>query len=150
MAVDHLAVSSSAVPAHRRRAFEVTALIATAGVVAALVGVAVLAIPVRSPLQDCGSPFAFLYDGRTDVTGDPARPPEGASPADVKATNARPCRPRVADRARPAAALLGVGTTFALGATVTETVIRWRARRRSNRRPPVGSLAADAQDPARE
>lgn len=113
-----------------------TAWVATAGLVAALIGVALLARPVQAPLQDCGSVYGFLRDGRVDVYGDPDNPPAGASKADVEANNAEPCRPRVADAALPSAVLIPLGTVVALVAAVVEAVARYRLRRR--RRLPPG------------
>ncbi len=110
-----------------------TAAVATVAVVAVMAGLVILAVPVRSPLQDCGTSFAFLLNGRIDLYGDPANPPKGATRADVEATNAKPCRPRVADRAKPAAVLIIGGLLIALAAALVEVVARWGDRRR--RRP---------------
>jgi hypothetical protein len=119
----------------RPRLLDVTAIVAALGVLAALAGVIVLALPVRSPLQDCGSTFSFLYDGRTDTLGDPANPPKGATKADVEATNARPCRPRVAARAKVAAILLLGGLAVAFGSIIVEVGARIVLRRRSANHP---------------
>ena len=111
-----------------------TALVATVGVVVALVGVGVLALPVHSPLQDCGSTFSFLYDGRTDVMGDPANPPKGHTRAEVEATNRTPCRPRVADRAQVAGGLLLSGLLVAVVASGVEMTVRLGSQRGQRRR----------------
>jgi len=121
---------------HRRDILAVVAPLATLGVLTALVGVVILALPVRSPLQDCGTAFGFLMDGRTDVYGDPANPPQGATAADVEAANARPCRPRVADRGRPAAVAILGGLIVATTAAATEVGVRWRRSRHRQRSRP--------------
>lgn len=118
----------------RREVLGATAPLATLGVVVALVGVAILALPVHSPLQDCGTAFGFLVDGRVDVYGDPANPPEGLTRAEVEATNAKPCRPRVADRARPAAVAILSGLVLAVAAAIVEIVVRWRRASGRSRR----------------
>lgn len=113
-----------------------TAWVATVGLILALVGVGLLARPVRTPLQDCGSVYGFLRNGRVDVLGDPANPPEGATKADVVSTNASPCRHRVAAAARPSAVLIPVGTLVALVAVLVEVVARFGLRRRRRRTLP--------------
>ena len=114
-----------------------TAPLATVGVLAAVLGLAILAVPVRTPLQDCGTSFAFLIDGRTDVYGDPTDPPGGATKADVESNNAKACRARVADRAKPAAFLIPGGVLLAVVAAIAEVVIRLsRAPRRPRSTPP--------------
>lgn len=139
--VDPIAVAPLAAgPPSRRGVLSFTAPLATLGVLAALVGVVLLALPVHSPLQDCGSSFGFLIDGRSDLFGDPAAPPKGASRADVEATNARPCRPRVATRAKPAAFLIPGGVVAGVGAATTEVAVRWRRSRRRGRGPPSSAL----------
>lgn len=117
-----------------------TALVATIGLLAAIVGIALLARTVHSPLQDCGTVYGFLRYGRTDVSADPANPPKGVSRAQVDATNAKPCRPRVADRARPSAALILGGTAMALAASLTEAIARGVARRRRRRSTSLGDF----------
>jgi hypothetical protein len=110
--------------ARRPRLLDVTAIVAALAMVTTLAGVAVLALPVHSPLQDCGSSFAFLYHGRTDTFGDPANPPPGKTKAQVRATALRPCRPRVAQRAVLAAELLLGGLLVAIIALMVEVVVR--------------------------
>ena len=114
----------------RPRLLDLTAVVAALGVVIALAGVGVLALPVRTPLQDCGSSFTFLYDGRTNTLGDPDHPPKGITKAQVLATNAKPCRPRVADRAITAAELILGGLALAIVTVLVEVVIRQVVRRR--------------------
>ncbi|MCU1357558.1 MAG: hypothetical protein JWM89_2976 [Acidimicrobiales bacterium] len=121
-------------PGPRRGVLRWTALVATIGVVVALAGVGVLALPVHSPLQDCGSTFSFLYDGRTDVMGDPANPPKGHTRAEVEATNRTPCRPRVADRAEVAGGLLLGGLLVAVVASGIEMTVRLGSQRGRRRR----------------
>lgn len=113
-----------------------TAVVATVGVVVALVGLALLARPVSTPVQDCGTAMAFLLDGRTNVVADPANPPAGISAAQARSNNERPCRARVADTARPGAIALAAGTVTAIGALGVEASIRGldRYRRRRRRR----------------
>lgn len=112
-----------------------TAAVATVGLLLAFIGLALLARTVQTPLQDCGSVYGFLRNGRVDVFGDPANPPAGVTEAEVEATNAKPCRPRVADAARPSAVLIPVGTLVAVAAVITEVIARLGMRRR-HRRPP--------------
>ncbi len=109
---------------------------ATAGLILALVGVGLLARTVHTPLQDCGSVYGFLRNGRVNVVGDPANPPTGATKADVEATNASPCRHRVAAAALPSAVLIPLGTLVALIAVLVEVVARFGLRRRRRRAPP--------------
>lgn len=116
-----------------------TALVATIGVLSAVVGIALLARTVHTPLQDCGTVYGFLRYGRTDVLADPANPPKGVSRAQVEATNAKPCRPRVAERARPSAALILGGTAAALAALLAEATTRGVDRRHRRQRAPLGA-----------
>jgi hypothetical protein len=112
------------------------------GQIAALVGVGLLARTVHTPLQDCGSLYGFLRYGRADVLGDPANPPQGVTKAEVKATNASPCRHRVAAAALPSAVLIPAGTLVALIAVIVEVVARYGLRRR--RRVPPGAVPTSA------
>lgn len=117
----------------RPRLLDVTAVVAALGALAALLGVAVLAVPVHSPIQDCGTPFGFLKDGRVDRPADPADPPAGTTAAQVRAAAREGCHDRVVDRAQVAAVLLGGGMAVALGALTVEVVARIRAHRRRRR-----------------
>lgn len=116
----------------RPRLLDATAIAATVGVVAALVGVVALALPVQSPIQDCGTTFAFLREGRLDTYADPADPPKGTTRAEVEAAMAKPCRDRAADRARTAAYALAGGLMVVIGAVLVEVVARARLRRHRN------------------
>jgi hypothetical protein len=111
-----------------------TPVIATIGVLVALVGFALLLRPVETPVQDCGTAVGFLLDGRVNVFADPSAPPDGLSEAEVLDNNERPCRVRAADAARPALLLVIAGTVSAVGAVVAELVVRglrWRRRHRA-------------------
>jgi hypothetical protein len=116
-----------------------TAVIATVGVVVALIGLALLFRPVSTPTQDCGTSIGFLLDGRVNVFVSETDPPKGITPAEAKANNAEPCRDRVAQRTKPAAVLFGAGMVAAIGAALTEMAVRGRAwlRRRKQRRTAV-------------
>ena len=114
----------------RPRRLDLTAWLASLGVLIALSGVVVLALPVHTPIHDCGSTFAYLYDGRYEPPTDPAKPPKGHTAAQVRRANAKPCRPRVADRAVLAAELILPGLALSLVAAGAEIVIRFRLRRR--------------------
>jgi hypothetical protein len=105
-------------------------------VLVALLGLAVMARPVETPTQDCGSGIVFLLDGRTNEFVDPADPPSGATAEDATANNERPCRERVAASARPGAVMLGTGLLVALAAVVVEVAgrgVAWRRRVRTRR-----------------
>ncbi len=111
--------------------FRISALVATIGVVIALVGIALMLRPVSTPVQDCGTALGFLLDGGVNEFADPTDPPEGLTAAEVSDNNTRPCRERVADTARPGLALFLAGTLGATGAAVTEVTARgWRWHRR--------------------
>jgi len=123
-----------------------TAVIATIGVVVALVGVAILLLPVQTPTQDCGTSLGYLLDGRVDVLVSETDPPAGITPAEAKANNANPCRERVADRTKPAAVLIGAGLVAALGAALVEGTIRfltWRKRGARRTGPDVATEPTD-------
>ena len=116
--------------------FRATAVIATIGVVVALVGLAMLLRPVTTPTQDCGTSLAFLLEGRVNEFVSVDDPPAGVSAADAEANNAEPCRVRVGERAKPAGVLLLAGLTAAIGAAVVELSVRgagWWKRRRVGR-----------------
>lgn len=118
-----------------------TAVIATIGVVVALIGLGLMLRTVSTPTQDCGTSLAFLLQGRVNVFVSVDDPPEGITSAEAEANNAEPCRDRVADQVKPAAVLFVAGLIAAVGAALTEVVIRsvgWLRRRKAAR-------AADAQ-----
>lgn len=123
-----------------------TAVIATIGVVVALLGIGILLLPVSTPTQDCGTSLGFLLDGRVNEFVSVDDPPAGITPAEALANNETPCRDRVADRVKPAAVLIGAGLVAALGATVAEITIRL-LRRSKRRRPPIGATTARAEAP---
>jgi hypothetical protein len=111
--------------------FRTTALVATIGVVVALIGIAVMARPVSTPVQDCGSALVFLLDGGVNEFADPTDPPAGLTSAEVTDNNTRPCRERVADTARPGLVAFLAGTLIATAAAITEVSARgWRWHRR--------------------
>lgn len=108
-----------------------TALIATVGVVSALVGLLLVIRPIETPALDCGTALGVLLDGRPDEFLDPDDPPEGVTAAEAEASNDNPCRKRAAAAARPAAAMVAAGLLAALGALVVEVIDRalaWRHR----------------------
>ena len=116
---------------------KVTAIVATIGVVVALVGLLSLLRPVSTPTQDCGTVAGFLLDGRSNVYIDPNDLPKGVTAAEAKANNAHPCRERVADQTKPGAVVLLGGLTVAVGAALVEMTARglaWRRRRRARPR----------------
>jgi hypothetical protein len=162
------ATPAPAAPAHGRAdapaptgVLRVTAIIATVGVVAALLGLLLMLRPVTTPTQDCGTSIGFLLDGRVNEFVDEQDPPEGVTAAEAKANNADPCRDRVAERAKPAGILIAGGVLVALVATLVEVGDRglaWRRRRRARSAAPSESsassedaasqVAAPASDPA--
>lgn len=113
------------------RAQQGTAIVATIGVVLALVGLLLSLRPVSTPTQDCGATLGFLLDGRTNEYVDPSDLPKGVTEAEATSNNERPCRERVADAAKPAFGLLGVGLLVGVTAALLEIVSRglaWRTR----------------------
>ncbi len=108
-------------------------MIATVGVIVAIVGLVALARPVETPVQDCGTAIGFLLDGRVNVYANPAAPPEGLTAEEVTANNERPCRVRVAATARPGAILVAAGVAAAVIALVSEVTARILLRRRRHR-----------------
>jgi len=129
---------------------EATAIIAAIGVVVALIGLGILLLPVTTPTQDCGTSAGFLLGGRVDQMVSETDPPAGVTAAEAKANNASPCRERVADRAKPAALLLGTGLIAALGAALAEMAIRLvrRSKRRRAGAAPQPRAADDRSAPA--
>jgi hypothetical protein len=111
----------------------VTAIVATVGVVVALLGIALSTRTVHSPIQDCGSAARFLLDGRSDVFADPGDPDDGFTRAQAEAGNARGCRARVADAIRVPAYLATGGLGLAVVAGITEAVARSWGRHRRRR-----------------
>lgn len=138
------AVAPTVAPATARPAphglLRATAIIATVGVVVALGGLVLLLRPVSTPTQDCGTSLAFLLGGRVDQFVSETDPPKGTTPAEAKANNARPCRERVADQAKPAGVLIASGLLAAIIAVAIEVAVRgtawWRRRHR-----PAGPVA---------
>lgn len=114
-----------------RRLARVTPAVAVAGVVLALVGLAVAFAPLRTPVQDCGTAGTFLLDGRVDVAVDVAHPPKGVTRAEARSHAADPCQERAADRARPAAMAIFAGTLAGLAAAAVEVLARLRWHRRA-------------------
>ncbi len=108
----------------------VAPVVALVGLVLVAVGLVIGLRPLRTPIQDCGTSFGFLLDGRLDQFGDPDNPPRGTTEAQVQAANDTPCQERAAHRALPALVLIVAGTLVGLLAAATEAI--WRtARRRS-------------------
>lgn len=115
------------------------AVVIGAGWVALLViavGVAVAFVPVRNgDVQACGTPGAFLIEGRSDVypdAGGRVRDGDGVdvqlSPSAVQAAVDRPCSQRVADRMVPAGVLLAGGTLTGLACVLAGAIGAWRRR----------------------
>lgn len=112
-----------------------TAIVATIGVVIALLGFGLLLRPVSTPVQQCGTSLAFLLDGRVNVYADPAHPPRGLTKDEVTDNNEKPCRQRVADQSKPAGILLVSGLTVAVIAALVELTVRgvgWARRPRAH------------------
>ena len=107
----------------------VTAGVAAASLVLALIGLVVVTRTVRTPLQDCGVAAAYLLDGRVDQFADPDEPPTGLTRTEVLDNNADPCRERAANQARPGLLLIAIGLVVGLVATFVEIMARWRWRR---------------------
>jgi hypothetical protein len=127
-----------------QRAVQITAITALAGVVAALVGLALVARPLRTPTQDCGTALTFLVSGGVNEYVDPSNPPEGITAADAEDNNADPCQERAGDRALPALLLVVGGTAIGVGALIAEWSLRDRMRRRAHRLHRAGPPTAGA------
>lgn len=112
------------------RTLAVTAVVATVGVVVALIGLGLLLRPLRSPTQDCGTAISYLLEGRVDILVDPADPPRGVTAAEARANNAKTCQARAGDRAKPAGALVVGGTGLAGAAAAVDGSVRFLRRRR--------------------
>ncbi len=132
------APSPSPAPDEPRLLGRITLGLATVALAAYAAGAVLLALPVRTPeVQDCGTPGAYLYDGRFDVVPDAEdRIVDGdggvvtLDPAVAAAARERPCRERVASRAVPAAIVLGIATLLAVVAFAVE-LLMVRPRRRA-------------------
>ncbi len=125
-------------------------LVATAAAVAAWVALAAIAaavvialVPIRNgAVQDCGTPAAFLLEGRPDVypdaNGRVARP-DGTTvrlgKADLDRAFSARCGTRVGRRMVPAAALAAGGTVLGLAAATVAATSAWRHRPRQPRPP---------------
>jgi ferric-dicitrate binding protein FerR (iron transport regulator) len=123
----------------RDRTVRRTAVVAFVAVLASLLGLAWTARPLSTPTQDCGTALTFLLEGGVDEPADPADPPEGVTREQALANNQRSCQERAAGRARPGGVLLIGGMVVALGALVTEQVVRYRYRRDLRRNGPAGT-----------
>ena len=131
----HPATPSPVVTRPRRaRRLEATAVLATLGVVVALIGLALSARPLATPTQDCGTAFTFLVAGRVNEFVDPGNPPTGVTRAEAEANNAEPCQERAANRAVPAAVAVVAGTGLGLLAAGLEALFRLRLGRAQHRR----------------
>ncbi len=121
---EDLAPPRAAAPLRGARAVRVTAIVALVGVLLALLGLGIGALPLQTQTQDCGTAASFLLDGRLNQLVDPANPPKAVTAAEAKANNAKPCQERAANRAWPAGILVVGGTLLALVALVVEVTIR--------------------------
>lgn len=97
------------------RTSTVLAWTATAAIVA---GAVLFLVPVKNQyhgrtLQDCGTPAAFLWYGRSSGIVSRSNPPKGIPKSAVRPVNAHQCADQVTDRALPAGGLLAGG--FVLG-----------------------------------
>jgi hypothetical protein len=120
----------SPVAAPRRHGLaRITAAAALAGVIVALLGLAVVALPLRTPVQDCGTAASFLLAGRLNTLVDEADPPKGTSRAEARDNNDDPCQERAADRALPAAVAVALGILLGVAAGLTEATARLHWRR---------------------
>lgn len=132
-------------PPRRPTSVTVTAWVALAGLVVAFIGIGVLLLPLRTPLQDCGTAAGFLLDGRVDEVANPDDPPAGTTKADVLDNNATRCQERAANRARPAGMAVVGGTLVGLVAVLAEAGMRWRLRAADRR-----SYLADSAPPVED
>ncbi len=106
-----------------------------------------LALPVETPgVQRCGTPAAYLLEGRLDVIPDaedrilgPDGEPVTLDAETAQTARDQPCRDRVADRAVPAGGLVLAGVVVGLGAFAVEVLVV-RPRRRQAWRSAVGPL----------
>jgi len=122
-----------------------TRALAALALLAYVAATLLLVVPVRNPpVQDCGAPGAYLYQGRVDVV------PDGndqivdggevvtLAPDVADAARATRCQDRVASRAVPAAVLVLGATVVGGGAFAVELLVVRRRRRRA--------LAAEHRD----
>lgn len=123
-------------PAEPRLLGRATRALAGVAVVAYLAGGVLLALPVRNlPVQDCGTPAAYLYQGRVDVVPDSrdqildGEEVVTLAPAVADAARATPCQERVAARAAPAGGLLAGATVGGTAAFALELLVVRRRRR---------------------
>jgi hypothetical protein len=98
-----------------------------------VVGIVLVAIPVRNPgVQHCGTPFSFLVSGQVnripDATGRVLVDDRVVtlSPAARRRAFDSPCSERVARRAIPAGVLVVVGSVMGLTAVAIGIVGAWR------------------------
>lgn len=131
-------------PLHVIRASTVLAWLAVAAFVA---GTVLLLVPVQNRhrghlLQDCGSPAAFLKDGRSSAVVDPSDPPPFVARRDVASVNAHECSQLVAERAVPAAIL--VASTLVVG--LVALVLSWIGHRAGNPLGRQGRTTASGVD----
>lgn len=129
--------------APRPRSLQVTAVAAFVGVLLAVAGIAYVATPLRTPIQDCGTAATFLIDGRVNNFANPDDPPAGATSEDVRANNDTPCQERAASRALPGALVILAGTLLALGALIFEFFARLRLSRRTRAALMAAELSPD-------
>ncbi|CAN5519080.1 hypothetical protein BH10ACT1_BH10ACT1_06620 [soil metagenome] len=136
---------------------KITAVVATLGIVIALVGIGLASRPLSTPSQDCGTAVSFLLGGRLNEFVDPGNPPKGVTRAEAEDNNADPCQERAANQARPAGVLVLLGALVALAALLTEFSARYRLHRKAGRawaasqmnqaRPAVPGPFADRPPP---
>lgn len=136
--MDALPTTAPPEAAEPRVLARVTLAAAVLAIVAFAGAAVLLALPVETPaVQDCGTPGAYIYDGRVDVVPDAEGRIRDAAgevvtlDADVAAEARRqPCQDRVADRAVPAGLLLVAALVVGGAALAVETaVVRPRVRR---------------------
>lgn len=123
--------ASSPPPRRGPRLVRIAPIVALVGLALAAAGFVVGLRPLRTPVQDCGTAFGFLLDGRVEEFGDPANPPAGLTRAEVEEANANPCQERAAHRALPGLVLLLAGGAISLGAVLAEVAWRFVHRRRA-------------------
>ena len=122
----------------------VSTVLAWTAVVAIAAGVTLFLIPVKNEyrgrtVQDCGTPAAYLKDGRSSQLVSTSNPPTWIRKADAASVNKHQCSVQIADRAVPGAGLLTGG--FVGG--VAAFLLAWIGHRadRRDERQPVASAA---------
>lgn len=146
--------------AKRPPAQRLAAILAAVAIALYVVAAVLFAVPVESPIQDCGAPGAYLLSGRIDAVPDE----RGLIVQDGQLVELEPdvadavrrssCTDRVAARAVPAGILLAAGFVIGLTAMIIEMVSLLRHRRRTAPAPappppPVPPLAGlDVADAA--